>query len=205
MVEEMAIANDPAAFHALLDEYGPDADAAKREQIEADIWQRFGVREAVFVLDMSGFSSLTARYGAVHYLSMVRRMHLALGEIVQSNDGNVVKFEADNCFGRFPSVAAAVRCAVEANERFAKMNVDTEDSYDIRVCVGIAFGDFLLVGGHDLFGDPVNRASRLGEDIAEPGEILVDLHNQAEIEDLPWERIERETGKGLIEAARMIR
>jgi len=42
----------------------------------------------------------------------------------------------------------------------------------LRVSGGVAFGDVLRVG-NDLFGDPVNRSSKLGEDLAEPGELLL--------------------------------
>ena len=39
--------------------------------------------------------------------------------------------------------------------------------------IGIDYGRFLYVNTSDCFGDPVNRAYKLGEDIARPEEILV--------------------------------
>jgi adenylate cyclase len=53
------------------------------------------------------------------------------------------------------------------------MNVLTEDEFDIRVSIGIDYGDVLLIGGPDYFGNAVNCACKMGEDIADPGEILV--------------------------------
>ncbi len=49
--------NDFANYHRLLDVYWPEASEKKRKTIEAEIWERFGVEMAVFVLDMSGFSA----------------------------------------------------------------------------------------------------------------------------------------------------
>jgi class 3 adenylate cyclase len=45
--------------------------------------------------------------------------------------------------------------------------------FDSRVSIGIDYGDVLLIGGPDYFGNSVIRASKLGEDIGGPGEILV--------------------------------
>ena len=47
------------------------------------------------------------------------------------------------------------------------------DELDIRVACGIDFGSILVVPGVDFFGNAVNRASKLGEDLAAAGEILI--------------------------------
>ena len=39
--------------------------------------------------------------------------------------------------------------------------------------VGIDYGEVLLIGESDYYGDPVNTASKLGEDLAVRGETLV--------------------------------
>ncbi|HLO13273.1 MAG TPA: hypothetical protein VK206_00475, partial [Anaerolineales bacterium] len=46
-------------------------------------------------------------------------------------------------------------------------------SLDIHIACGIDYGKILVVGHEDCFGDPVNRASKMGEDLAAAGEILV--------------------------------
>jgi adenylate cyclase len=85
----------------------------------------------------------------------------------------VVKFEADNCFAMFDDPLSAVRAAIALNTAFFAMNLLTEDEFDIRVSIGIDYGDVLLIGGPDYFGNPVNRACKIGEDIGGPGEILI--------------------------------
>jgi adenylate cyclase len=124
-------------------------------------------------MDMSGFSLLSQRHGIVHYLSMVQRMQLTTKPIIEKYHGEVVKFEADNCFAMFDEPLPAVRAAMALNTAFFGMNVLTEDEFDIRVSIGIDYGDVLLIGGPDYFGNPVNSASKIGEDLGEPGEILV--------------------------------
>jgi class 3 adenylate cyclase len=73
----------------------------------------------------------------------------------------------------FDDVLSAVRAAMALNTAFAAINQFTDDEFDIRVSIGIDYGDVLLIGGPDYFGDTVNRASKLGEDVAGPGEILL--------------------------------
>jgi class 3 adenylate cyclase len=160
-------------FQDLLLEYAIALRDENRKAIEQTLWEKFGTSKAVFVLDMSGFSVLSQRFGIVHYLSMVRRMQLTALPVIEQFGGEVVKFEADNCFAAFPDVLPAIQAATALNAAFFGMNLVTPDEFDIRVSVGIDYGDILLIGGPDYFGDPVNCASKLGEDTAEAGEILV--------------------------------
>lgn len=160
-------------FAELLIKYAQADTKPAQEEIETTLWAEFGTTRAVFVMDMSGFSRLTQKYGIVHYLSMVLRMQLTSQPIIESLGGRVVKFEADNCFAMFDSVLPAVEAAVRLNIAFDAINRFTEDAFDIRVAIGIDYGDVLLTGGPDYFGDVVNYASKLGEDVAGPGEILV--------------------------------
>ena len=160
-------------FEELLLQYAHDDNSANRQQIESALWKDFGVVKTVLVMDLSGFSLLTQKYGVVHYLSMVRRMQIIAQPIIEEAGGEVVKFEADNCFAMFDTPHAAVQAAIALNQSFAEINFYTQEQFDIRVATGIDHGDVLLIGGPDYFGDIVNTASKLGEDEARPGEILI--------------------------------
>ena len=76
--------------------------------IDRQIHEEFAETHAVLVLDMCGFSRLTARYGIIHFLSMIHRLHGIVLPIVRANGGTVVKTEADNVFAVFPDVPPAV-------------------------------------------------------------------------------------------------
>lgn len=145
----------------------------ERHRIEDSLWAEFGQEYAVFVLDMSGFSLLTRKYGIVHYLSMVRRMQMTTEPIVKSYGGFMIKYEADNCFAVFPDPLSAVHAAIAMQHAFRAENLLTSDDLDIHISCGIDYGKILVVGREDCFGDPVNRASKMGEDLAVAGEILI--------------------------------
>lgn len=161
-----------AEYEALIDRYiearGPDRDAVADE-----IERVFSVTTTILVLDLSGFSRLTARFGVIHYLAMVRRMRLLTNSLIGGHGGEVIKFEADNLFARFDRVDQAMQFAMDMLKGFGGMNVMTEDASDIHAAIGIAAGPVLLIEGRDAWGEAMNLASKLGEDLANPGEILV--------------------------------
>jgi adenylate cyclase len=160
-------------FEDSLLDYALAGDASERREIEKRLWDEFGALKTVLVLDLSGFSLLTQKYGIVHYLSIVRRMQLVAQPIIEKAGGEVVKFEADNCFAMFESTLTAVQTAIALNHAFEEINIYTVEQFDIRVAIGIDYGNVLLIGGPDYFGEAVNTASKLGEDKARPGEILI--------------------------------
>ena len=191
-------------FEDQLLQYAHETDPARRQDIEMRLWKDFGAVKAVLVMDLSGFSLLTQKYGIVHYLSMVRRMQLTSQPIIERAGGEVVKFEADNCFAMFDSPLDAVRAAIALNRAFDEINIYTEDQFDIRVAIGIDYGDVLLIGGPDYFGATVNAACKLGEDKARPGEILITQHALVQIPpeaSIPTEPVELSVSGILIQAA----
>jgi adenylate cyclase len=160
-------------FQNLLLEYSHETDPDARQRIEDELWKKYGTEYAVFVLDMSGFSLLTRKYGIVHYLSMVRRMQLISEPIVESFGGSLIKYEADNCFAVFPEPLSAIRAAIALQYAFDASNLFTTEDFDIHIACAIDYGKILVVGGEECFGDAVNRACKLGEDIGKANEILV--------------------------------
>lgn len=160
-------------FHDLLLAHSQEADATARAALEATLWGEFGCERAVLVLDMTGFTGLTQRFGIVHYLSMVRRMQQTAEPIVGGYAGTLVKFEADNCYAMFPDVEEAIAAAIDLHRAFVAANEATPDELDIRISCGIDHGRILVVPDRDFFGNPVNRACKLGEDLARSGEVLV--------------------------------
>jgi adenylate cyclase len=141
--------------------------------IDQDIRRRFEQRLAVLVLDMCGFSRLSLRHGIVHFLAMIRRMQQLVSPVVVSCGGRVVKTEADNLFATFADVPPAIRAARQVGVALARHNAVLPRDWDVHVGIGIGFGELLLVGDHDLYGCELNLASKLGEDLAGPGEVLL--------------------------------
>ena len=134
-----------ADIQELLTSFSHESDPAKRRAIDARIWSEYGVEMAVLVIDMSQFSTMTQRYGIVHFLSTVIRMRLTAQPVIEKFQGTVVKFEADNCFAIFPDVASAIAASIALVQSVNTGNQAVAEDSGISVSCGVDYGRFLLV------------------------------------------------------------
>lgn len=164
--------DDVEDYERLIDLY-IETQGSKREAISAEIEARFSIQTTILVLDIAGFTRLTREFGIVHYLAMIRRMQLLTNSLIGDHSGDVIKFEADNMFAHFPNVDCAISFALDMLNGFQAMNIMTDDISDIHASIGIASGPVLTIEHKDAWGSAMNLASKLGEDLAQKDEILV--------------------------------
>lgn len=153
------------------------------EEIERQIEDAFRREQAVLVLDMSGFSRTTQVRGIVPYLVMIHQMRLLSVPVVEEHRGRLVKAEADNLFCVFTTPQDALSASREITTRLAGANVTRPNELELYASIGIGFGAILAIGEDDVWGDQVNQAARLGEDIAGLGEILLTAEAHAALDD----------------------
>ncbi|MEG4116638.1 adenylate/guanylate cyclase domain-containing protein [Microcoleus sp. N9_B4] len=163
--------NNRANLEKLLQERNEHPE--RMAEIDEKINATFRKNYAILVMDMSGFSRTTLRYGIIHFLAMIHRMHGIVKPIISEYSGTVVKEEADNIFAVFPDVKSAVEAAIDSVKQTAAVNTTLPPEMDIYLCIGIGCGDVLMLEGEDMYGSEFNLASKLGEDLAERGEILL--------------------------------
>ncbi|MEI6236461.1 MAG: adenylate/guanylate cyclase domain-containing protein [Planctomycetota bacterium] len=162
---------DHAALKRLLAERNQFPERA--HEIDASIRKSFERTIAILNLDMCGFSRLTAKHGIIHYMAMIYQMEQAAVPAVLGNGGTVIKQEADNLYAIFPDPVHALEGALDIFRAFAAMNAVLPDDRAIYGSVGIGFGDTLIIDHDDMFGNEMNLACKLGEDLAEKMEILL--------------------------------
>ena len=85
----------------------------------------------------------------------------------------LLKAEADNLFCLFDKVADAVRASQKITRHLSTANRLLPEDHRLYVSIGIGYGRILNIEDRDLFGDEVNLASKLGEDVAQLGDILL--------------------------------
>jgi len=142
-------------------------------EIDQTITDRFEQELAILVLDMCGFSRLTMKHGIIHYLALIRRMQRIALPCVAQAQGTLLKTEADNVFATFRDVRNAVRASEAIMAELALHNRGLPEDWDVHVSIGIGYGPLLMVGDHDAFGNEMNLASKLGEDLAEAGDLFL--------------------------------
>jgi adenylate cyclase len=164
----------------------------KMAEIDAEINANFRQTHAILVMDMSGFSRTTVRYGIIHFLAMIHRMHAIVKPVIAEYSGTVVKEEADNIFAVFPDVKSAVKAAINSLKHTGAVNTTLPPEMDIYLCIGIGYGEVLMLEGEDMYGSEFNLASKLGEDLAEGGEILLTsaAFEKFEGKKEDWQRVE---------------
>lgn len=160
-------------FDSLIADYCQLLDPVEIESAEEQIWDRFGTEGAVFISDMASFSSIARKSGVCHYLKLIHRARRAIAPVIAANNGCLLKCDADNTYAFFTKTADAIQASFDVNAAMFQANSLFGADEQIYLSVGIDYGRVLLIGDIDFFGDPVNTASKLGEDLAVKAETLI--------------------------------
>lgn len=146
---------------------------ADKKQIDARIWDLFGEDWSVMFTDLSGFSRQVAEFGIIHFLQTIYESERLLIPVIDEPDGFVLKVEGDSLLVIFRNPHKGLQCAIAMQQTVQTYNLDRLDEEKVLLCVGLGHGRMLRIGDTDVFGAEVNAASKLGEDRATAGEILV--------------------------------
>ena len=125
---------------------------------------------AIMAIDVVGYSRLMGEDEAGTALS-VRAHREAARPIVAGFGGRIVKTTGDGLLLEFPSVVAAVECAIAIQKLMVERNAAVPEAKRIVYRIGVNLGD-VLIEGDDILGDGVNIAARL-EGLCEPGGVLI--------------------------------
>ncbi|HEY9880268.1 MAG TPA: adenylate/guanylate cyclase domain-containing protein [Leptolyngbyaceae cyanobacterium] len=150
-------------FDALMQErrIHPERAADIDAQIEAIFTQRL----AVMVMDMVGFSHTTAEVGIIPVLAQIYRIRELTVPVIEAHGGRILKLEADNVYAVFPTSEQALMAMQTVLYRLNEEN--------LHASIGIGYGDVLVLGERDVFGNEMNLASKLGEDLAGDDDLLM--------------------------------
>lgn len=170
-----------ARLWALIEERcQPGADVTA---IDQRIWDLFGEEWAVMFTDLSGFSRRVQEFGIIHFLQVIHEQHKILLPIVERHDGLLIKEEGDSLLILFRRVERALDCGIAMQRACQKVNERRKPEEQILLCIGLGFGKILRIADQDAWGREVNAASKLGEDTARAGEILVTAAARASLGD----------------------
>ncbi len=202
MWHEDGLKVSPARLWKLIEERSQaSADLAA---IDRRIWDLFGEEWAVMFTDLSGFSRKVAEFGIIHFLQVIHEQRKLLLPIAEAHDGLLLKEEGDSFLILFRRVARAYECAINMQRATEHYNQRRKPEEQILLCVGIGFGRVLRIGDSDVWGREVNAASRLGEDTASAGEVLVTGAARTALSEIPHIRFE-DIGAGFTEDERNYR
>ena len=125
---------------------------------------------AILAADVVGYSRLMGEDEA-GTARAVREHRQAAAPTVCGFGGRLVKTMGDGLLLEYPSVVAAVECAILIQKQMAERNAGVPEAKRILYRIGVNLGD-VLIDGEDILGDGVNIAARL-EGIAEAGGVCI--------------------------------
>lgn len=192
--DELLKCSEHRLWELIAERARPGADV---KAVDRRIWDLFGETWAVMFTDLSGFSRQVEKFGILHFLQIIHEHKQILTPIVHEHDGILIKIEADSLIVIFRRTSSAVRCAVAMQRVLAEFNKTRPPETEVLLCVGIGFGEMLRVGDIDVWGREVNAASKLGEDTAKSGEILVTkaaVDSAGAMDGVSFEKIEAQVG-----------
>lgn len=164
------------------------ADPARRPEMDCRSFPDLFRKRAVVFTDTEDFTVRTVRDGILHFLMIFDRFVGEAETVVARSGGEIVKVEADSLLLGYDEVAAA--CAgVDALEALLRrMNGRLPANERLRFSYGIGYGDVLDLDA-DLFGLEVNLASKIGEDLARPGQALLTPQAAAALDEATLRRV----------------
>jgi class 3 adenylate cyclase len=141
---------------------------------ELDTRQARGLfrRRAIVYTDTANFTTRTFEHGILHFLMLFERFVPELERGLKKERGRLVKVDGDSLLLEYERPADACRGVAAIEARLRRRNRGLPERDQLWFSYGVGWGDVLDLGD-DIFGLEVNLASKLGEDVARPGEALL--------------------------------
>lgn len=163
---------DRLVFWDLVGRY--EDEPARRSEIEAELYQRFRRTLSILVVDTAGYTRGMTSEGVVPALVRLLRLERMLPFLVEPAGGTLLPREADNFMALLPDPSSALGCCRAILDEIRTQNEGVPPHAELAVSLGIGYGPVLVVGDDGPpFGEEVNLAFKLGEDVAGPNEVWV--------------------------------
>lgn len=164
-----------ASFRGWSKEVYEDFFRLKRGEIsESELREKYSRERAVLSIDMTGFTVSTLEFGEIKGLTRILDAQRVAIPVLQDHGAELVRCFADDIVALFTHPDNAIDAALEIHRRVRLFNASPLASeHPTLCCAGIGYGRVLAIGPNLAQGDEMNRASKLGEDIARGNETLV--------------------------------
>ena len=152
----------------------------RRAHCDAGLWPELDSRQArglfrrraVVYTDTANFTTRTFEHGILHFLMLFERFVPEVERGLKKDRGRLVKVDGDSLLLEYQRPLDACRGVAAMEALLRRRNRGLPERDQLWFSYGVGWGDVLDLGD-DIFGLEVNLASKLGEDIARPGEVLL--------------------------------
>ena len=117
-----------------------------------------GIRTVLFT-DIVGSTELTQRFGDDAVMALLQVHDTIVRDALSAYAGREVKHTGDGIMASFCSAVAAVRAAMQIQQKLTQ-HVQVNTDFPVTIRIGAAAGE-PVESNHDLFGSTVQLAARL--------------------------------------------
>lgn len=153
---------------------------------------KYSRERAILNIDMTGFTLSALEVGEINSLTRIVDAQRVLLPVLQDFGAELIRCFADDVVALFHDPGIAVDAALEIHRRIRQFNGSSlASTHPTICCAGIGFGSVFAIGPNLAQGDEMNRAAKLGEDIARGNETLITEGAYAAVagrDDLDFER-----------------
>jgi class 3 adenylate cyclase len=149
--------------------------ALQRGSLSTDGFRaKYSRTRAVLSLDMTGLTSCAMHIGELESLLRVLDAQRVCIPVLRDFGAELIRCFADDMVAVFEDPESALNAAFEIHHRAEIFNNSKQATANpTQCCIGIGFGELFAIGPNLAQGDEMNRASKLGEDIARARETLL--------------------------------
>ncbi|MBW1710502.1 MAG: hypothetical protein JRG97_12575 [Deltaproteobacteria bacterium] len=164
-----------AAFNFCHEETYRDLLACQQGNMSREEFKsKYLTKAAVLCLDMTGFTKAAMERGSLESFFRILNVQRVCCPVFRQFKTRHIHAFADNITVIFDDPDETLAAAFEVHRRikiFNRSDMSGEDS--ASCCIGIGYGDVYAIGIDQAMGDEMNRAAKLGEDIARDFETLL--------------------------------
>lgn len=144
------------------------------EVTETEFNDKYHWKKAILSMDMTGFTTTAIHRGEINSLLRILDAQKVAIPVLEDFGAELIRCFADDIVALFDDPNTAVDAALETHERVRLFNQsELASEHPTLCCAGIGYGMVFRIGPNLAQGDEMNRASKLGEDIARANETLI--------------------------------
>ena len=136
--------------------------------------QKYQQQKTLLVIDMTGLTASAMEIGELQSLLRILDAQKVCLPVLKDFSARLIRCFADDIVAVFDDPNNAVDAAFEIHRRMKLFRHSSQASKDPTQCsIGIGHGSIFAIGPNLSQGDEMNRASKLGEDLARANETLL--------------------------------
>lgn len=168
-------AHELSSYRGWSEEVYRDFLAIQRGSLSHDdFYEKYHHPRAILSVDMTGFTSAAMNIGELQSFLRILDAQKVCIPVLKKFNARLIRCFADDIVAIFNDPNLAIDAAFEIHRRIDIFRHSAQASeHPTQCCIGIGWGEVLSIGPNLAQGDEMNRASKLGEDIARAKETLL--------------------------------